>query len=392
MSVGAPARPGLRRSLPSRFGDRDGLVRRIDWVLVLAVVALSMIGAILVWSATRSKLAAAGLAPNGYLTKDMLNIGIGMVVAGATTMFDYRVLRAYAMILYGLSILGLLAVLSPLGVTINGAHSWIALPAGFSVQPAEFAKLGLVLGLGMLLAEKRDTDLTPRGVDIVQSLALALVPIGLILLQPDLGEALIILALLFGVIAVAGTPARWLVGLLGGGILVAVAVVQLGILKSYQLARLTSFLHPGANPTGTGYNTQQARITIGSGGLLGTGLFHGPQTQGGFVPFQQTDFIFTVAGEELGFVGSAVIILLIGIILWRGVRIATRSTDMFGRLLAVGIVCWLTFEAFENIGMTLGIMPVTGVPLPFVSYGGSAMLVDMVAIGLLLNVRRRSGP
>ncbi len=123
MSVGAPARPGLRRSLPSRFGDRDGLVRRIDWVLVLAVVALSMIGAILVWSATRSKLAAAGLAPNGYLTKDMLNIGIGMVVAGATTMFDYRVLRAYAMILYGLSILGLLAVLSPLGVTINGAHS-----------------------------------------------------------------------------------------------------------------------------------------------------------------------------------------------------------------------------------------------------------------------------
>ncbi len=260
------------------------------------------------------------------------------------------------------------------------------------MKPAEFAKLGLVLGLGMLLAEKRDTDLTPRGVDIVQSLALALVPIGLILLQPDLGEALIILALLFGVIAVAGTPARWLVGLLGGGILVAVAVVQLGILKSYQLARLTSFLHPGANPTGTGYNTQQARITIGSGGLLGTGLFHGPQTQGGFVPFQQTDFIFTVAGEELGFVGSAVIILLIGIILWRGVRIATRSTDMFGRLLAVGIVCWLTFEAFENIGMTLGIMPVTGVPLPFVSYGGSAMLVDMVAIGLLLNVRRRSGP
>jgi rod shape determining protein RodA len=161
------------------------------------------------------------------------------------------------------------------------------------------------------------------------------------------------------------------------------------VLKDYQLDRFRAFYDPAADPKGVGFNVRQALIAIGSGGMDGQGLFHGAQTQGHFVPAQQTDFIFTVAGEELGFVGAALVITLIGLVLWRAGRIAMQAEDLFGRLVATGVLCWFAFQAFENIGMTLGIMPVTGVPLPFVSYGGSSMFAGLIAVGLLQNVHMR---
>jgi rod shape determining protein RodA len=364
-------------------------LRRLDWGLLLAVLALSLVGAALVWSATRQAAIDAGGDPQGVLKKHLLNIAIGLGLGTAASLFDYRMLRAYSPVLYVASLVGLAAVLSPLGSTINGSHSWIVLPAGFSVQPSEFAKVALVVGMAMLLAEKRDAESEPRHVDVALALTLAGVPLGLVMLQPDLGTAMVISALVLGVVAVSAAPFRWIVGLVLAALVVAVLAVQLGALEDYQLDRFRSFYDPTADPKGAGYNSRQALIAIGSGGFYGQGLFQGRQTQGGFVPAQHTDFVFTVAGEELGFVGAAGIIVLLGIIIWRASVIAMRADDLFGRLVATGVVCWFTFQAFENIGMTVGIMPITGVPLPFVSYGGSSMFANMLAVGLLQNVHMR---
>jgi rod shape determining protein RodA len=217
----------------------------------------------------------------------------------------------------------------------------------------------------------------------------ALIPIGLVMLQPDLGTAVVMGMVVLGILAVAGTRLSWLAALLGLGVLGAFIAVQVGVLDQYQIDRLLAFTNPDLDPQGVGYNTSQAFITVGSGGIFGLGIFHGTQTGGGFVPEQQTDFIFTVVGEELGFVGSAGLVILFGVLLWRAMRIAMRAEDLFGTLMATGIVCWFTFQMFQNIGMALGIMPVTGVPLPFVSYGGTSMFANWMAIGLLENVHLR---
>ena len=364
--------------------------RRLDWLLVGAALALSVIGSLLVWSATQGKLVETGGDPESFLKKHLLNLVVGIAFAVLISKFDYRLLRAYTPILWVLSIVGLLVVLSPLGKTVNGAHAWIFLPGGLSLQPSEFAKVAIILGMSMILSEKRDAENEPRDIDVLYALGVAAVPVALIMLQPDLGTVMVIACMVFGIIAVSGAKARWLVGILAAGILVALLAVQLGILKQYQVDRLTAFTNPTANSRDIGYNTQQARIAIGSGGMLGTGLFNGPQTQGRFVPYNQTDFVYSVAGEELGFAGAGAIIALLGLILWRAVRIALRAADLFGRLVAVGVAVWIAFQAFENIGMNLGIMPVTGVPLPFVSYGGSSMFASWLAIGLLLNVHLRT--
>ena len=379
--------PPERRS--ARLLRRDSALRRIDWTLLLAVLALCAVGGALVWSATRQAALDSGGDPTAFLKKHTLNVAIGVVLGVVASVFDYRMLRAYAPVLYVLSIAGLVAVLSPLGSTINGSHSWIVLPAGFSIQPSELAKVALVVGMAMLLSEKRDAEDTPRDVDVVLALAFAAVPLALVMLQPDLGTALVVAAIVLGLVAVSGAPLRWVVGMVVGAALVAFVAVQTGVLKDYQLDRFRAFYDPSADPKGAGYNVRQAQIAIGSGGIDGQGLFHGAQTQGKFVPAQQTDFIFTVAGEELGFVGAALVVLLLGLVLWRAGRIALNAEDLFGRLVATGILCWFAFQSFENIGMTLGIMPVTGVPLPFVSYGGSSMFANMLAVGLLQNVHMR---
>jgi rod shape determining protein RodA len=387
----APAtfrREGIRRERLSALEVTP--VRRMDYVLLCAVAGLLVLGVLLVWSATKPANAAAGLDPNAYLKKDLLNVVVAVIVGGAAALIDYRTLRAYTPLLYAGCIFGLLLVLVPhIGIRVNGAKSWINLGGGFELQPSEFTKLALVLGLAMLLAERQDRETTPRNADIALGLALAGVPLLLILVEPDLGVVLVCLALIIGVLAISGAGTRWLVALFLLGVVGSFLAVHLHLLKTYQLQRLTAFTNPRANATTT-YNTHEAAIAIGSGGLTGKGLFHGTQTNGQFVPENQTDFIFTVAGEELGFAGSAIIIALIGVVLWRGIRVAARTEDPFGRLVAVGIVSWLGFQSFENIGMTLGIMPVTGIPLPFISYGGSALFANMIAIGLLQNVHARA--
>jgi rod shape determining protein RodA len=257
------------------------------------------------------------------------------------------------------------------------------------LQPAEFAKVAIIVGMAMILAEKRDGEADPRDIDVFQALLVACVPIILIVLQPDAGTVAIIAGAVLAIIAVAGARSRWLFGLVAAALTGAYLFVQFDIIEEYQLDRLRSFVDPTADPSASGYQLRQSRITIGSGGLFGKGLFNGPQTNGRFVPAQQTDFIFTVAGEELGFFGSATIIILLGIVIWRAARIARMSNNLFGRLVAVGVMAWLAFQTFENIGMSMGLMPMTGVPLPFVSYGGSSMFATLIAVGLLQNVHAR---
>jgi rod shape determining protein RodA len=282
----------------------------------------------------------------------------------------------------------LLAVLSPLGSTVNGAHAWISLPAGFQIEPSEYAKLSVILITATVLGELGRGETRPRLRAVAIALAVAGLPTVLVVAEPALGVVIVMLALIIGLIALSGIRLYWLGGLLAGGTLGVFAVVKLHLLKSYQVSRLTSFLHPSANAQGIGYSAAQSKIAIGSGRLTGQGLFHGQLIRGNFIPEQHTDFIFAVAGEELGFVGCAVIIALLAVVLLRCLRIAARADDQFGMLVAVGIAIWFGVQSFINIGMTMGIMPVTGLPLPFVSYGGSALFADMIAIGALMAVRR----
>jgi rod shape determining protein RodA len=382
---GAGARlAGLARQA---FARRSPL-RRLDWILLAAVLALSLIGTLLVWSATQPGLAASGGDSRTYLMKQLLNIAIGLVLMGAVAALDYRRLRLYAPILYGLSCLGLVVVLTPLGSIVNGAYSWISLPGGFQIEPSEFAKLSVILTTAILLGELKHGEQRPRLRATGIALAVAVVPIVLVAAEPDLGVVILMLALIIGLIALSGIRLYWLGGLLAAGALAITAVVSLHLLKSYQVSRLTAFLHPSADPRGTGYSAAQSKIAIGSGGLFGQGLFHGQLIAGNFVPEQHTDFIFAVSGEELGFVGCAVIIGLLAVVLVRALRIAQRADDQFGMLVAAGVAIWFAVQAFINIGMTMGIMPVTGLPLPFVSYGGSAMFADMIAVGVLQAVHR----
>ncbi|MBP7805875.1 MAG: rod shape-determining protein RodA [Candidatus Planktophila sp.] len=373
-----------------RRRSRGSVFAGFDPILTAAVAALLVIGTLLVYAATRDWYAANDLDPQYYLKRHVLNILIGVLLAWGTTIIDYRLLRAYTPIVWGLGVLGLIIVLIPgLGAEINGARAWIALPGGFQIQPAELAKISIIVGMSMILSERTHDSNEPNSRDVLQSLVIAGIPVLLILIQPDMGTVFIISAAVVTIIAVSGASSRWVVALLLIAIIGAFGATKAGVINSYQVNRLQSFVNPNADSLGSGYQLRQARITVGSGGLFGTGLFDGPQTSGRFVPEQQTDFIFTVAGEQLGFVGSAGIVLLYLIILMRAFAIARRTNDPYGRLVATGVTAWFAFQIFENIGMTLGLMPMTGVPLPFLSYGGSSMFATLIGFGLLQNVHAR---
>jgi len=361
-----------------------------DPILTSAVGLLLVIGTLLVYAATRDWYAANGLDPQYYLKRHVINILIGSLLAWGTTVIDYRSLRAYTPIVWGLGVIGLTAVLIPgIGSEVNGAQAWIPLPGGFQIQPAELAKISIIVGMSMLLSEYRHENDQPTSRDVLQALAVAGIPVGLILLQPDMGTVFIISISVVAMIGASGARSRWVVGLLLVALLGGFGATKLGVINDYQVKRLQSFVDPNADSQGAGYQLRQARITVGSGGFFGTGLFDGPQTNGRFVPEQQTDFIFTVAGEQLGFLGSGFILLLYLTIIMRAFSIARRSTDAFGRLVCVGVLTWFAFQTFENIGMTLGLMPMTGVPLPFLSYGGSSMFANLIGFGLLQNVYAR---
>jgi len=364
--------------------------RNFDNLLNFAVIGLLLIGTLLVYAGTREWFRSYDLDPEYYLKRHTLNILIGSLLAYGTTLIDYRLLRAYTPIIWLVAVIGLVIVLIPgLGSEINGARAWIALPGGFQIQPAELAKIAIIVGIAMILADRDNAQEDPTDLDVLKALAIAAVPVLLIVAQPDLGTVLIICAAILAMIGASGAPSRWVVGLLILAIVGIFTAVQTGAVSQYQIARLQSFVDPSADPQSTGYQLRQSRITIGSGGIFGKGLFNGPQTNGRFVPEQQTDFIFTVAGEELGFIGCSVILALYLLFFIRAFAICRRSSDLFGRLVCIGVIAWFSFQAFENIGMTMGLMPMTGVPLPFLSYGGSSMFANLIGVGLLQNVHSR---
>ena len=367
--------------------QRNPYWRRLDWVLIGASLSASLLGCVLVWSAGRSDLAED---PLYFLKRHAIYLVVGLALALLVSRIDHRLMRAYTPVVYGASLLGLLLVFSPLGYTIGGARGWFKLPMGITLQPAEFAKVAIILMLAMMLSEKRDAESAPRDRDVLFALLVAAVPLGLVLLQNDTGTVLIMGTIIVAMVAVSGARTRWVAGMLAAAVTLGVLAVPLGLLKDYQIQRLTAFVDPTAEASAGSYAVNQAAIAIGGGGVSGQGLFSGTQTQGGFVPVNESDFIFSVAGEELGFIGAVLILVLMAVILWRGIRIALKAQDLFGRLVATGVVAWLAFQMFENIGMNLGIMPVTGVPLPFVSFGGTSMIATWLGIGLLLNVRIHS--
>ncbi len=383
----AGAFAGRPRSLLARAFARNSVLRQMDWLLVVVVCGLSAIGVVLVWSATQPSLVAAGQDPHTYMKKQLLWAVIGLILMFAVSFADSRRLRSWTPVAYGATLLALLAVLVPhIGSDINGARAWINLPGGFQIEPSEFAKVALVLVIATVFSQARSA--TPGLRQVLWALAAAAPLMALVAIEPALGVALVLVAVTAAMIVLSGTKLRIIAGLTA----VVAAVVALAggthLLKSYQLTRFTSFLHPSADLAGVGYNAAQAKIAVGSGGMFGTGLFHGSIVAGNYVPSQQTDFIFTVAGEELGFVGTITIVVLLFIVVVRAARTAARADDLFGTLVGSGVATWFAFQSFVNIGMTIGITPITGLPLPFVSYGGSAIIADMIAIGMLQSVRR----
>jgi rod shape determining protein RodA len=397
VSVGLPSRGWAgpragtfaprRRSALARSFAKGGLARSWDWPLVFVTCGLTVLGTLLVWAATEPSLRQAGADPHSYLKKAALWGVLGLILMFITAAIDYRRIRRWTPALYGLSLLLLLAVLAA-GQSVNGAKAWIALPGGFQVEPSEFAKLGLILSAAWLLSRRKLPSGRPTIKDVLFAVLAAAPLIALVEKEPALGVTLVLVFTLAGIIVVSGIRVYWVLGGLAAVCAGIYTVAKLQLLRGYQLDRLTAFLHPEQNLAGSGYNGLQAKIAVGSGGLYGQGLFHGTFTGGNFVPSVQTDFIFTVAGEELGFIGCAVIVALLAFIVFRAIRAAQMADDMFGMLVASGVAVWFGFQSFVNIGMTLGIMPITGLPLPFVSYGGSAIFADMIAIGLLQSVRR----
>ncbi|HEV2796165.1 MAG TPA: rod shape-determining protein RodA [Nocardioides sp.] len=377
-----PARPGQPASTLRAPG--------LDWLLMGASLALITLGTLLVWSATSTRADLTGGDPNTYLRKQLVNIAIGLVLMVSVMATDHRWVRILAPLAYLASVGGLVMVLVA-GSTINGSRSWLQV-GGMSIQPSELAKLAVVIGMALVVAERTERRWGRQvgSLEVIGMLLIAGIPAVLILLQPDLGTMLVLSATVFGVLAVAGAGRMWLAGLTLGAVVGAITAASMGVLKPYQVDRFLAFMDPTLDPRGAGYNTEQARIAVGNGGLFGQGLFDGSQTRSGFVPEQHTDFIFTVAGEELGLVGAGVLILLLAVVIWRALAISADAGDLFGRIAAAGIACWFGFQAFQNIGMCLGIMPVTGVPLPFVSYGGSSLFAGMLALGLLQNIHLRS--
>ncbi|WP_344874273.1 rod shape-determining protein RodA [Nonomuraea antimicrobica] len=377
-----------RPSLLRRMARENSTVRRLDGLMLVAVFGLCVIGTLLVWSSTRTWAPGS----TGLVKKHLLNEAIGVVLCGLVAMVDHRAMRAYAPLVFLLSLVGLGLVITPLGATINGSHSWILLGGGFAVQPSEFAKVGLLLIIAMLLAQPAEGTDRPRGLDVMLALFAAVLTMGLVMLQPDLGTALVLAVITAAGLVISGVRKRWLALLSMIAGIGVFAVFYFQMLEPYQVARFTAFVDPSVDPRGVGYNSTQSMIAIGSGQLFGKGLLGGGQTTGRFVPEQHTDFIFTVAGEEFGFLGSVTVVVLLGVVLLRGLKIARQCEDRFGTLVAGTIVCWFTFQTFINVGMTIGIMPITGLPLPFVSYGGTATFANLIAVGLLqaIRVRRQS--
>ncbi len=362
-------------------------IRHIDPALLLVTLVLSIVGLLSIYSSTHASLEALDLDPMVYVKKQIAALVLGFVLLLIIATFDYRFLKVYAGFIYAGTVATLVLVRLPgIGSSANGAQRWFQF-AGFQLTPSEFAKIALILMLAAMLSELRTSE--PTVADVLRVCIVAAIPMMLVFIQPDIGTTIVLVAITVGVLVVAGTRPKHLLALAITSIVLVGLAFQLHVIRDYQIARLTGFLDPQNSADTTRYNREQAEIAVGAGGLFGRGYLSGTQTNLDFVPEQHTDFIFTVVGEEFGFFGSAFVLLLFAILIWRAIRISYLSKDPFGTYVAAGVASMFAIQMFVNVGMVLGIMPITGIPLPLVSYGGSAMMANLIAVGLLLNVHMR---
>ncbi len=373
-------------STSPRFSDRENdgpLWLRLDASIILLTIALLGIGIVVVFSATRGVLNPEDIANTGFLKRQAVFIAVGFVAAGITTAVDYRKLKVAVPFVYGVGLLALLG-LFVFGSDLNTfATSWYSL--GFiTVQPSEFAKLALILALASWFSTVESRE-GLEFVNVLVGLALSGSYAGLVLLQPDFGTVMVYAAVVAGIVLVAGVAMRHVVAVLVAVSVAIYAMIRSGYLLETQLNRFTSFV--SSDPANLArWNVNQSEIAIGSGGLSGQGLFQGTQNINSLVPEKETDFIFSVLGEEFGFIGGALLLALMGLLLLRIWRVAHLAEDEFGRLICVGVFSMFLFQTFQSVGMNMGIMPVTGIPLPLISYGGSSMVTSLIALGLVENV------
>ncbi len=362
--------------------------KNLDFALIAVVGILVVLGLIMIYSATHAKIALNHGDPFSFVKKQAIAVVIGVLAMALLLFFDYRVSDRLSQFLYGLNLVMLALVLTPLGRSGNGAQSWL-----FGVQPSEFAKVILIITLGKYLSEKESLSSFYNFVFPFLHVGL---PLLLILMQPDLGTALVFIFITFLMMYTAGAPGWKLMVLVFIGV-VGLTTMFLGHhffnmplpIKQYQVNRLTSFINPERDPRGSGWNVRQAVIAVGSGQFFGKGLFRGTQGRLGYLPENHTDFIFAVLCEELGFVGGFGVLCLFFTLVWRGIRISYQARDKTGSIIGVGIVAMFLFHILENVGMNMGIMPITGIPLPFITSGGSSMIANLIAVGLLLNIWAR---
>lgn len=354
-----------------------------DYLLIGITAVLSILGLVMILSATGPRLEAAGIARTQQMTRQAIVVGLGIVVFFGGSLVSDRNWRLLAPVTYVGTLVLLVAVLSPVGALRQGAQRWISLGL-FDLQPSEVAKVAVILALGLLLAPTEESRMP--WLRILKAAALVAVPAVLIFVQPDLGTMLVFGFVTLVMLFVAGTSLRQLVLLGTLAIVALVLTVELGILHDYQVERLTGFLNPGEQTLSINYNQNQSQIAIGSGGMFGRGLFEGTQTNLAFVPSQSTDFIFTAVAEQLGFVGGALVIGLYAILIWRMLMVAAAARDRFGELVATGIASMFGFHVFVNIGMAVGLLPVTGLPLPFLSFGGSFYLAMVLSVAIVNSI------
>jgi rod shape determining protein RodA len=363
---------------------RKAPIRHLDPSLLMVTLMLGVYGVVMVHSTTVNS--QSGVDPQVISSRQIAFLIAGVISLLVISFFDYRYIGSLAPVVYGVTIIALVLVLTPLGALRSGATRWIDL-GPFEAQPSELAKVAIIVCLAAFLAIRKGEV---RARDVAFAVGMVALPSALIYKQPDLGTMMVFVALLGAALLCGGAKIRHFATLGAMGLVTIIVVLQSGWLHDYQVQRLTSFLDPNPDVQDVGYNLTQSKIAIGSGGMQGKGLGgKNTQTSLDFVPEQHTDFIFTAVGEQLGFLGSATLLGMFAFLMWRGVRIAAMSRDLFGTLLAAGIVALWAFQIFVNVGMTMGIMPITGIPLPFISYGGSSLITNFVAVGLLLNIHMR---
>jgi rod shape determining protein RodA len=352
------------------------------------VLLLSGFGLLMIYSATRFGLERAEQIPTGTMERQMIFVTAGMIAIGIFSFVDYREYRNFLPLIYGSIILLLLAVF--LFPEVNGAQRWIPIPL-FNLQPAEFTKPVVIITMAYVLSQGADPDRV-RWQQILQILILAGFPAALILLEPDLGTTLTIPFIMLVMLFAAGANWKQLTTLIGSGVVAVAAAFRFDLLQDHQERRIMVFLDPELDPQGMGFQLRQSKLAIGSGQLTGKGLFEGTQTNLAYVPEAETDFIFTAVGEQLGFVGGVILVIAFLVLIWRLLVIAAHARDRFGSLIAVGIAGMLVFHVFVNIGMTVGIAPVTGLPLPFLSLGGSFYLAMAMSIGIANSIWLKRSP